>query len=194
MDALARSARYLLMAGGVLMVALEVILAASPASSAIYGFFLVTVLLGLGVLGTAVHLGERLGRSGRVSAWVAAIGGMGIVVLGAYAIGTDQFVTDTGANDPLGPVFAVTSMAWMLGSVGFAIVLLRARAIPALAAWLVVAGMISAVVVGSLAATSYPALSYLSAVPFGLGWILVGTSGIRTSAVRMAEPSVIGER
>jgi len=186
MDALARSGGYLVIAGGGLMVALLVVLAASPTGPAIYAFFLVTVLLGLGVLGLAVQPGARIGRFGQVSAWAAALGGLAVVVVGAYAIGTNQFSTDIGGDDPLGPLFALTSTAWMFGSLGFAIALLRAGAIPPLGAWLVLAGTISAIVVGSLAATSYPALSYLSAVPFGAGWVLIGSAAIRPAGVRAA--------
>lgn len=187
MDVPARTGGYLVMAGGGLMVALLVVLAAAPTSPAIYLFFLVTVLLGLGVLGLALQPGAHIGRFGQVSAWAAALGGLAVVVVGAYAIGTNQFSTDPmGGDDPLGPLFAVTSSAWMFGSLGVAIALLRARAIPAVGPWLVLAGTISAFVVGSLAATSYPALSYLSAVPFGLGWVVIGSAALRPAGVRAA--------
>jgi hypothetical protein len=186
MDGLARSGGYLLMAGGALMVVLLVILAATPASQALYAFFVVTVLTGLGVLGVARQAGSRVGRFGQACAWAAAAGGLAVIVVGAYAIATDQFSTDIGGDDPLGPLFALTSSAWMFGSLGFAIALVRARAIPAAGAWLVLAGTVSAFVIGSLAATSYPALSYLSAVPFGLGWVVMGSVAIRPARWRAA--------
>jgi hypothetical protein len=168
------------------MVALLVTMAAAQGGPAIYGFFLVTVLIGVGVLGLATQLGPSVGRFGQLSALAAGLGGLSVLVLGAYAIGTNQFVTDMSSDDPLGTLFALTSTAWMLGSLGFALALLRGRVIRALGAWLVLAGTISAIVIGSLAATSYPILSYLSALPFGAGWVVIGLGALDRARVRAA--------
>jgi hypothetical protein len=176
MALLARQSAGLLMVGGLLMTGLLLAMSVAPTSPAIYGFFAVAPAIGLGVLGLIAGVRPSAGPVAQVAAWVAALGGVAVVVVGAYAIATNQFVTGTGGDDPLMIPFALTSTAWMVGSLGVALALLRIGAIPAVGAWLVLGGTITALVLGTVLASIAPAASPLSAVPFGLGWAVVGWS------------------
>ncbi len=176
MSLVARMSPPLLVGGGALMVALLLAMTVDLESPAIYGFFVVAPAIGVGVLGALVVAGDRAGRLGRVSAWVAGLGGILVVVVGAYAIATGQFVVGAGvgADDPLAIPFMLTSMAWMVGSLGFAFALVRSRMIPPLGGWLVLAGTVLAIGLGTLLGAIAPQLSQLSALLFGIGWAVVG--------------------
>lgn len=176
MAPVARTSPLLLAGGGAVMVALLLAMTIDPESPAIYGFFVVAPAIGVGVLGAHVAAGENAGRLGRVSAWLAGIGGILVVIVGSYAIATGQFVVGAGVgdDDPLAIPFMLTSSAWMVGSLGFALALVRSRMIPPLGGWLVLAGTVLAIGLGTLLGVIAPELSPLSAVLFGVGWCVVG--------------------
>jgi hypothetical protein len=176
MRVLAQVSAPLLVLGGGLMAALLLIMALAPTAPALYGFFVVAPAIGLGALGATLGAGASAGRLGRVSGWVAAVGGVAVVTLSLYAVATGQFAASAGLadDDPLAIPFMLTSMAWMLGSLGVALALVRGGAIPSRGAWLVLAGTATAIVLGTLLAMVAPALSALSALPFAVGWMVVG--------------------
>lgn len=176
MSLLARSSSSVLILGGALMTVLLAVMTVAPASPAIYGFFVVAPAIGIGVLGARLVAGGGAGRFGRFSAWIAALGGIMVVFVGGYAIVTNQFSAGVGAgsDDPLAIPFMLTSMAWMLGSLGFALALVRSGTIPALGGWLVLLGTVTAIVLGTLLGSIAPELSPLTALPFGIGWSVVG--------------------
>ena len=62
----------------------------------------------------------------------------------------------------------------MVGSLGFALALVRSRMIPPLGGWLVLAGTVLAMGLGTLLGSIAPQLSPLSALLFGVGWAVVG--------------------
>lgn len=176
MSLVARMSPLLLLGGGAAMVALLVAMTIDPLSPAIYGFFVVAPAIGLGVLGSLLSADDGAGALGRTSAWVAALGGITVVIVGGYAIATDQFMAGAGmaGDDPLAVPFMLTSMAWMVGSLGFALALVRTGMIPPLGGWLVLAGTALAIGLGTLLGSIAPQLSPLSAVLFGVGWAVVG--------------------
>lgn len=176
MNQLQRSSAGLLIGGGALMTALLVALLIDPASPALYGFFLAAPVTGLGVLGAALEGHGGNGRLARIAAWVAVAGGILVVVVGAYAIATNQLVlgTGVGSDDPMSLPFALTSTAWMLGSLGFAAALLRAGGGSRVGAWLVLSGTLLALILGSILGELAPDLSPLAALPFGVGWVVTG--------------------
>lgn len=175
MAQLSRLGPALLVTAGAGMTLLLILMAVAPDAPAIYGFFLVAPALGLGVLGVLDRAGGRAGRLTTAAAWLAAAGGVGVVVAGLYAIATDQFVQGaTAENDPMIVPFMLTSMSWMLGSVGVAVALVRRGTIGSLGAWLVLGGTASAIGLGTALGSVAPALATLSAVPFALGWAVAG--------------------
>lgn len=188
MDVLARSSSGLQLFGGALMAVLLLIMTVVPTAPAIYGFFVVAPVIGLGALGATHAAKAGAGRLGRVSGWAAATGGIAVVIVGAYAIGTGQFSATAGLgdDDPLAIPFMVTSMSWMVGSLGVAVAMVRSRAIPARGAWLVLAGTVGAITIGTILGVLAPQLSPLSALPYALGWLVVGWDGRRAPRVAAA--------
>lgn len=188
MGALARSSSVLQLSGGILMAVLLLIMTTVPAAPAIYGFFVVAPLIGLGALGAMLVAPASAGRLGRVSGWAAAAGGTAVVVVGIFAIATGQFSASAGLgdDDPLAIPFMVTSMSWMIGSLGVAVAMVRRHAIPARGAWLVLVGTVSAITLGTVLGLLAPQLSPLSALPFALGWMVVGWDGRRAPRLATA--------
>src|SRR3990170_2432457 len=84
METLARWAGYLAIGGGALVAILVVITAYDPATSAWYAFFLVVALLGAAVLGFQELTKASTGQLGRASAWLSALGGLGLLAVSAY--------------------------------------------------------------------------------------------------------------
>lgn len=188
MDVLARSSSGLQLFGGLLMAVLLLIMTVAPAAPAIYGFFVVAPVIGLGALG-AMHAAQAsAGRLGRASGWLAAAGGIAVVIVGVFAIATGQFSPSAGLgdDDPLAIPFMVTSMSWMVGSLGVAVAMVRSRSIPARGAWLVLAGTLSAITLGTILGLLAPELSALSALPFALGWMVVGWDSRRAPGLAAA--------
>jgi len=178
MRTLASGSSVLLLLGGALMTVLLLVMTAVPESPAIYGFFVVAPVIGLGVLGSMVAAGDAVGRAGRLAAWASAVAGVAVVGVGGYAIATGQFSTSAGigGDDPLAVPFAATSMLWMIGSLGFVLALVRRRAVPQAGAWLVLVGVVLAIGLGTILGSIAPQLAPLAALPFGLGWAVVGQS------------------
>jgi len=180
MDALARWSGLLAIAGGVLTTILVGIVAGDPNTGAWSGFFLVVALLGLAVLGLENRTRTATGQLGRASAWLSTIGAAALLVTFAYASLTDQMSFDeSAASDPLMPLWAVTAIAWFLGNIGFGIALIRARALSAIGAWLVLAGAVAGVGLSLIPNAAPPVAVTLLFGLFGIGWILVGYAGMR---------------
>ncbi|MBI2776705.1 MAG: hypothetical protein HYX57_05490 [Chloroflexi bacterium] len=173
----------LLTFGGTVMALLLIAMSVAPSVPAVYGFLLVAPAVGLGALGLVQSGGSGVGRLGRVSGWITGIGAIAVLAVALYAIATDQFASTLGAADPLAMAFATASMAWMIGGVGVALAMWRVRSVSARGAWLILAGTVSAIVLGTLLDPIAPALSPLSALPFAIGWLLVGW-GARGNAPR----------
>lgn len=189
MRVLAKASSPLLILGGGLMALLLLIMMVAPAGPALYGFFVVAPAIGIGALGATLRATDSPGRFGRVSGWVAALGGVAVVALSLYAVATGQFTASAGLgdDDPLAIPFMLTSTAWMLGSLGVALALVRGRSIPALGGWLVLIGTATAIVLGTLLGAIAPQLSPLSALPFAIGWVVVGWETHRSTGAARAE-------
>lgn len=183
MRTLAGVSSLLLTFGGTVMALLLIAMSVAPSVPAVYGFLLVAPAVGLGALGLVQSGGSGVGRLGRVSGWITAIGAIAVLAVALYAIATDQFASTLGEADPLAMAFATASMAWMIGGVGVALAMWRARSVSTRGAWLILAGTVSAIVLGTLLDPIAPALSPLSALPFAIGWLLVGW-GARGNAPR----------
>ncbi len=184
METLARWAGYLAIAGGALFVVMLVLVvitdaATSPAWNLLW---VVVALLGAGVPGLYERTKSAVGQLGRVSAWVSAFGALGLLLVAAYAIATDQLDTDQNAPNPLWPLWIVTFSAWLVGNIGFTVALIRARSLSSLGAWLVVAGAVIGLAASLLGGENPPAALLLVFVLFGVGWIVLGYAATRQEA------------
>ncbi len=188
MDALGRWAGFLAMAGGALLVAILIILVLSPTSPAFYGLFPGIVLLGAAVPGLYWRTRPATGRFGLLAAWLSGLGAIATVVAAVYLVATNQ-VSAAQQNLPDGPAMFLgiaASSAWLIGNLGFALVLIRSRVLPPLGAWLVIAGAFVPLALAPLAGAdpSVAATQVLTAI-FGLvpvGWILLGYTASRRLA------------
>lgn len=195
MDALGRSAGLLAVIGGVLVAVIVSMLSFQPDSAGTsvtwYGLFAGIVLLGLAVAGLYRRTRASVGRLGRASAWLSGIGAVATIAMVLYFVGTGQILAIQQAlpDGPVGMVAMGASLAWLAGNLGFAVAIVRTRALPRLGAWLVLAG--AAVPIGLVPFTTDGAASPLAtvgAVAFllmPLGWIVLGLAATRSpSATR----------
>jgi len=184
MKTLARWAGYLAIAGGAVMVVMLVLVVITdPATSPAWNLLWVVVaLLGAGVLGLYEQTRSAVGQLGRVSAWVSALGGLGLLLVAAYAIATNQLDSGQTGPDPLWPFWIVTFGAWMGGNVGFAVALIRGRSLSSLGAWLVLAGAVIGLAASFFGGANPPAALILVFVLFGIGWIVLGYAATRQAA------------
>jgi len=184
MGLLARWGGYLAIAGGAVMTVLLVVVTfgGDPDSPAWNLFFLVVALLGAGALGLAERTKGVIGQLGRVSAWVSALGALGLLLVGAYAMATGQYSTSATGDDPLLPLWIVTSLAWLLGALGFAAALVRARALSPIGAWLVLVGAVVGTAASIAGGENPPPALFLVFVLFAVGWILLGYAATREPA------------
>ena len=184
MGMLARWAGYLVIAGGAVMTVVLVVVTfgGDPESPVWNLFFLVVALLGAGVLGLYERTKSAVGQLGRASAWLSALGALGLLLLGAYAIATNQYETGATGNDPMTPFWIVLSLAWLVGALGFAVALIRGRALSSIGAWLVLVGAVVGAVAGVAGGENPPPALFLVFVVFAAGWILLGYAAMREAA------------
>ena len=185
MDSLGRWAGFLAMAGGILLAVILIIVALLPTSIAWYGLFVGIVLLGAAVPGLYWRTRPATGRLGLASAWFSGLGALAIVAVAAYLIGTDQ-VSAGQQNLPEGPptyVGIAASFAWLVGNLGFAVALIRTRALPPRGAWLILAGALGPLAMAPFVGDDSPAvLTQGVTLVFGLvplGWIMMGYTASR---------------
>ncbi|HSO28760.1 MAG TPA: hypothetical protein VLS28_02545 [Candidatus Sulfomarinibacteraceae bacterium] len=182
MDAVARWAGMLAIAGGALTVILVGIVAYDPNTDAWFGFFLVVALLGLAVLGLEMRTRTATGQLGRVSAWCSIVGAAALLVAFAYAAATDQLTFDaTASAGSLTLVWAVTAITWFLGNIGFGVAIVRAKVLSVIGGWLVLAGSVAGVGMSLIPNAAPPVAVTLLFGLFGIGWIVVGYAGARSS-------------
>jgi hypothetical protein len=174
-----------LIGGGGLMAVLLVAMTLAPQAPLLPAFLVIAPAIGVGSLAAASTSAGRIARIGRGSAWLAAAGGVAVALVGVYAIVTARFSAAAGlaGDDPMAIPFMLTSMAWMVGSLGLALSLVLERPRASAGPWLLLIGSLSAIVLGSILAAIAPELAALSALPFALGWMVVGGSLRMTAAV-----------
>ena len=185
MGTVARWAGYLAMAGGALVAILAVVTAYDPETAAWYGFFLVIAFLGAAVLGFQERTKAVTGQLGRGSAWLSALGAVGLLAVFVYAAATNGLSTGGDydpAKDPLTPFWIVTAGAWFIGNIGFAVALLRARVLSSYGAWLVLAGAVVGLVFAAVLGENLPPAANLLFGLFGIGWIVIGYAAVRPAA------------
>jgi len=172
MGTLARFAGPLALFGGAVWVIANLIQMAAPLSYAWIGLFASVPLIGGAALGLQRQLGARTGMLGR---WGAAATGVGSVALLAFLL----FAVAAGyVATPPPPILLVLSwlslLLWVVGSVVFAVGLMRAKAISPIAGWLIVLGAVVSPVSVIAGGQNPPSFVYLPLVLYGVGWVLVG--------------------
>lgn len=186
METLARWAGYLAIAGGVITAALVVITTVDPESPAWFAFFLVVLLLGAAVLGFEKRTRPTTAQLGRAAAWLSAIGALALLGVFAYAAASGGISTEgeySPADDPLTPFWVVTAAAWFVGNIGFAVALIRGRALSAIGAWLVLAGALIGLLLTAVLGENLPAAVFLLFGLFGIGWIVIGYAALRPEPI-----------
>ncbi len=188
METLGRWAAYLAIAGGALFVVSLIPYAFSPTlAAAVVGVFVGIVLIGAAVPGLYWRTRAATGRLGLVSAWLSGLGTIAIVPLAAYLIATnDPMLTQPNAPPtPAGVITFLAVFAWLVGNLGFAVAVIRARILSRLGAWLVITGAVVAVATTPLYGVTDPTVIAAITLLFGLmpvGWIVVGYAAWRQAS------------
>ncbi len=182
MDTLARWAGYLAIAGGALAAIVVGVVVYDPNTGAWFAFFPVVALLGAAVFGFEQRTRAATGQLGRISAWLSTAGAVALLAVFAYAAATNKLNFDaSAASDPLTPFWIVTAITWFLGNIGFGVAIIRARALSMVGGWLVLAGAVAGLVVSALPPENLPSALMALFGLFGIGWIVVGYAGVRSS-------------
>lgn len=188
MSTLARFAGPLALLAGTLWVIATLIQVAAPVSYAWIGFIASAPLVGGAALGLQHQFGARTGRLGRWGAAATAGGSVALIAILLVTLLTGPYATGT----PPSPVVLVGSVVsfllWLVGSLVFALALVRAKAISPIAGWLIVLGaafggvLSLAGAVGAFAGQQPPPFIFLPMVLYGVGWVLVGYAARTTAA------------
>ncbi len=189
MSTLARFAGLLALFGGAVFVIANLIQMAAPLSYAWIGLFASALLIGGAAVGLQRQLGARTGMLGRWGAAATAAGSVALLAFLLFTVATGQIYATT----PPPPILLVLSflslLLWLVGSMVFAVGLMRAKAISPVAGWLIVLGAVVSPLSVIAGGQNSPPFVFLPLVLYGVGWMLMGYAA-RTTA---AEPSVAGQ-
>lgn len=185
MSTLARNAGPLALLGGTVWVVATLLQAITPSSYAWLGLIVAMALIGGAALGLQQQVRTRTGSLGRWSAVATAAGSaatLALVLIGLATSGGDM-------TTPPPPVVLVLSLVafllWIVGSVVFALSLIRAKAIQSIAGWLIVLGAAVGTVVLFASSQSPSPLFSVPLGMYGVGWILVGFAARKTTTTEL---------
>lgn len=182
MSTLARFAGPLALLAGTVWVIAILIQVAAPLSYAWIGLIASTLLVGGAALGLQHQFGARTGRLGRWGAAATAGGSVALIAILSVTV----FTVPSSAATPPPPVLQAASIVsfllWLVGSLVFALALVRAKAISPIAGWLIVLGAAFGVVLSLAAGQQPPSFIFLPLVLYGVGWVLVGYAARTTAA------------
>lgn len=184
MSAPTRFAGPLALLGGGVFVLATLTLVVIPSAYSWIGLIVAMVLIGGAALGLQRQVGARTGSLGRWAALATAAAALALIALVLIALATTAGDMTTPPPPIVIALSSVAFLVWLVGSIVFALSLIRAKAVPALAGWLIVLGAAVGSVAIFASGASGPNPSPLFFLPFGLygvGWILVG-SAARTAA------------
>jgi hypothetical protein len=187
---LARNAGPLALLGGAVWVIATVALMAIPSSFAWLGLILAMVLMGGAALGLQAQVGARTGRIGRWAAVATAAGSVAILALVLIALATSGGDITTPPPPVVIALSFVAFLLWLVGSIVFALILLRAKAISTIAGWLIVLGGAVGTVALFASGQSPSPLFFVPLGLYGVGWMLVGFAARKPMA---AELNVAGQ-
>lgn len=193
MHALERWAGVLAMIGGSVVTLIVAMLSLQPGSaggSATWvGLVAGICFLGAAVAGMYRRTRSAMGRLGLVSAWISGAGAAATVAAVVYFLVTGQILSVQQAlpEGPVGILVMASSLAWLAGNLGFAVAVVRARSLPRLGAWLVLAGAIAPIALSPFTMDAAGLLAQLASIAFLLmpvGWIVLGFAFTRPFATQ----------
>lgn len=174
MSSLARFAGILALLGGAVWAIANLIQMADPLSFAWIGLFASALLIGGAALGLQRQFGARTGMLGRWGAVATAAGSVALLAFLLFIVATGQIYATTPPPDILVALTLLSLLLWLVGSVVFALGLMRAKAISPIAGWLIVLGAVVSPVSLIAGGQNPPPFVYLPFVLYGVGWVLVG--------------------
>jgi hypothetical protein len=182
MSTLARFAGLLALFGGAVWVIANLIQMADPLSYAWIGLFASSLLIGGAALGLQRQFGARTGMLGRWGAAATAAGSVALLAFLLFIVASGQIYATTPPPDILVALTLLSLLLWLVGSVVFALGLMRAKAISPIAGWLIVLGAVVSPVSLIAGGQNPPPFVYLPFVMYGIGWVLVGYAARTTPA------------
>jgi hypothetical protein len=182
MSTLARFAGPLALLAGTVWVIATLIQVAAPLSYAWIGFIASAPVIGAAALGLQHQFGARTGRLGRWGAVATAGGSVALIATLVVTVLTVPYATDTPPSPVVLVVSVVSLLLWLVGSLVFALALVRAKAVSPIAGWLIVLGAAFGAVVPFVAGQQPPSFIFLPMALYGVGWVLVGYAARTTAA------------
>ena len=189
MSTLARFAGPLALLGGALWIIANLIQVAAPLSYAWIGLFATGLLLGGAALGLQQQFGARTGMLGRWGARATAGGAIGLLAFMLFVIATGQIDSTTPPAQIFQVLVLLSVLLFFVGSLVFALGLLRGNAISPIAGWLIFLGALVIPVLVIAVPQNPPPIVYLPLVIYGIGWALVGYETRKP----MAEVGIAGQ-
>lgn len=183
MSTLARFAGPLALLAGTVWVIATLIQVAAPLSYAWIGLIASAPLVGGAALGLQHQFGARTGRLGRWGAAATAGGSVALIAILLVTVLTVPYATGTPPSPVVLAVSVGSFLLWLVGSLVFALALVRAKAVSPIAGWLIVLGAAFVVVLFLASAGQQPpSFIFLPMALFGVGWVLVGYAARTTAA------------
>lgn len=174
MSTLARYAGPLALLAGAIWVIMFVIQIVALNGPTWIASFASALLIGGAALGLQRRIGARTGRLGRGGAAATAVGSVALITVVLFLLATGQFDTSTPPPPILRAILLSSFFLWFLGSVVFAVSLIRAKAIEPIGGWLIVLGALAGIVALIAGGQNPLPVTYLPLVLYGIGWVLVG--------------------
>ena len=175
MSSLTRFAGLLALIGGAVWVIANLIQIVVPSPLTLIGLLGSVLLIGGAALGLQRQIGARSGALGRWGAIATAVGSVAITAVLLLLVATGQIDTpSTQSSAILQALFLVSALLWVVGSVAFALGLMRAKAISPIAGWLIVLGAVLGSVLLIADPQSASPIGFLPWLAYGAGWVLVG--------------------